>query len=332
MRVLITGSEGFLGQHIWRELAEHGHDVRGADIAHGPSEDMRSPGNVRAAISEHAPDVVLHLAAKVGRLFGEDDVAETIAENAGMTATVARACGEARVRLAYASTSEVYGDAGEAECCEDEDESRRIVLERAFAEQDATSSVPPPTAPGAFRRVALVGQHQPHNAYGLSKRWGEEACRLYAPLDLAILRFSMPFGPGLPAGRGRAAIVNMLWQAAHHEPIPVHRGAERSWCWVGDTARAVRTILESGCDGAWNVGRDDLRASMLEVAELACDITGAPYSLIAEVDAPARQTVVKRLSTERLRRLGWEPQVGLEEGMRRTYEALVLGPASRPGA
>ena len=70
----------------------------------------------------------------------------------------------------------------------------------------------------------------------------------------------------------------------------------------------------------FNVGRDDASVTMLHVAMLACELTGAPYGLIEEVDAPARQTVVKRLATEKLRSLGWQPEVELEDGMARTLE------------
>ena len=44
----------------------------------------------------------------------------------------------------------------------------------------------------------------PYNLYGLTKRWGEEACQLYCPQGLKVLRLSMPFGPGLLPGKGRA--------------------------------------------------------------------------------------------------------------------------------
>ena len=59
---------------------------------------------------------------------------------------------------------------------------------------------------------------------------------------------------------------------------------------------------------------------MLTVAKIACEITGAPLNLIEEVPAPRMQTVVKRLSTERIRALGWKPEVELTEGMRRTLD------------
>jgi nucleoside-diphosphate-sugar epimerase len=286
VKVIITGAAGFLGQHITRELEAAGHRVAVVDLVYGRHDDLRFADNVDRIFDDYAEaDVCVHLAAKVGRLFGEDAPMETVTDNVGMTALVAQACGARGIRLAYASTSEVYGDNGDAECDE---------------------------LAGPFTR--------PHNLYGITKGFGEEVCEHYAPDGLVHFRFSMPYGPGLPAGRGRAALINMLWQAMHGRPIVVHRGAERSWCYVADTVRAVRMILESGAMGPFNVGRDDNPTPMLEVAERACELVGAPSALIELVDAPARQTVVKRLATERVRELGWRPEVELAEGMGRTLE------------
>lgn len=294
MKVLLTGAAGFIGKHLETELRRNSHRVINWDREEG---DLREPGLIDQVLDNYRPDVVVHLAARVGRVFGEDDAIGTVMDNAGMTTLVARACGERGIRLAYASTSEVYGDLGE--------------------------------------EMAVEGGRMdlPHNLYGLTKRWGEEAAELYAPDGLVVFRLSMPYGPGLPAGRGRAAIINFLDQAARGVPIPVHKGAERSWCWVGDTVRGMRLILESGQSGAWNVGRDDDARPMLEVARLACETVGAPTSLIKEVPAPGMQTVVKRLSTEKLRGLGWQPEVELPRGLLLTYQSLrALQPRVRPGA
>ena len=284
MRILVTGASGFIGQHLVREL-NFNHEVVGVDHADG---DLREPGVFEQLLGAYEPDTVVHLAAKVGRLFGEDNVMETVRDNAGMTALVAQACGLTDTRLVYASTSEVYGDQGNRTCTEN-------------------------------GPLAL-----PHNAYGLTKRWGEEACRLYAPRRLTVWRISMPYGPGLPAGVGRAAIINMLDQASARESIPVHMGAERSWCWVGDTVKAMRLTIEKALKGTFNIGRDDRPVPMRRVAELACELTGAPTTLIQEVPAPPRQTVVKRLDTTKIRKLGWQPKVELEDGMARTLDAMLV--------
>jgi nucleoside-diphosphate-sugar epimerase len=276
-RVLITGDRGFIGQWLRRELASADYDVRGHDRQDG---DLAAPNVLLGSLNRHHPDRVIHLAAQVGRLFGEDDLIHTVRSNAQATALVAKYCGERSIPVLYASTSEIYGDRGEDIAAEDD------------------------------------GWLLPHNLYGLTKRWGEEILRLYAPLGLRIVRLSMPYGPGAPPGRGRRAMDNFLWWAHHRMPITVHRGSERSWCWVGDTVRGIRLVLERGEHEAYNVGRDDRSLSMLSLAQKACDLAGAPRTLIEEVDAPAMQTVVKRLDTSRLRALGWEPTVELDEGMR----------------
>ncbi len=294
MRILVTGADGFIGQHLVRELSAHGHEVLGADR---DDVDLRQAGAADWLLAAMEPEVVVHLAAKVGRLFGEQDVSETILDNAGMTALVAKACGDRGVRLAYASTSEVYGDMG-------------LVT---AVEADGFAGLP-------------------HNAYGLSKRWGEEACHLYAPTPL-ILRLSMPYGPGHPPGIGRAALTNILHQALHGKRIPIHSGSERAWCWVGDTVRAIRLLVEGGYVGAFNVGRDDNALPMLEVARRACEMVGASDELIDLVEPPRMQTVVKRLSTAKLRMAtGWEPEVELGEGMRRVLAYVRGFPAEHGGA
>jgi nucleoside-diphosphate-sugar epimerase len=276
VRVLVTGHRGFIGEHLHGELLRHHHEVEGHDKADG---DLTQPGVFSGHLDACEPDLVIHLAAQVGRLFGEQDLAHTIESNVTMTALVASACGERGVPLLYVSSSEVYGDQGYDLCYE--------------------------TGPLML----------PHNAYGLTKRFGEELCQLYAPDALRIVRLSMPYGPGAPPGFGRRALDTFLWQALHGMPITVHRGGVRSWCWIVDVVAGIRLVMERGTPGAYNIGRDDRPVAMETLAEMACDLAGASHELIQLVDPPVAQTVVKRLSTEKLRRLGWTPTVELHEGM-----------------
>lgn len=296
MKIFMTGSRGFIASHLKRELRERGHEVVGVDKVAPWGMSHVEFGEIVDDVSRHeafsdllrgvVPDRVFHLAAQVGREFGEDDVLRTVRDNATATTLVAHACGRVGIPVTYTSTSEVYGDNG-----------RQAVYEKV----------------GPF--------NLPHNLYGLTKRWGEEALQLYAPDGLQIARLSMPYGPGAPPGRGRRAMDNFLWQAHHGMPIPVHRGSRRSWCHVSDTVRALRMMAEDGRTGVWNVGRDDDDRPLRDVAEMACRIAGADESLIQDVDPPSMQTVVKRLSTQALRRdFGWSPEVGLEEGMEHLYE------------
>lgn len=291
-RILITGGRGFVGQHLGRELVDNGHHVISVDRIDG---DLRDPFIADELVKLHKPAVVVHLAAQVGRVLGEDDVFTTITTNALATARVAQAAARYGARLTYVSTSEVYGDQGSEWCRE----------------------------PGPFRL--------PHNLYGLTKHHGEEIAALYAPEGLQIIRLSMPYGPGLPAGRGRAAIVNLLHQAMYGKPMLVHRGAARCWCWIGDTVRGMRLVLEKGEQGrgpndtpwgigVYNIGRSDNEVTMHRVAQIACQIAGAPLSLIQQIEPPANQTVVKRLAMDKIHDLGWEPEVELGMGMNMLWE------------
>ena len=283
-RILVTGSEGFIGKNLVSELRKKSHVVYGVDIIDEDNPFDILDGNIfRRIVEDFNPDIVIHLAAAVGRVRCEDDIVETIRKNAIMSAIIANICGEKGIKLFYTSTSEIYGDFGDE-----------------IADENTTPKLP-------------------HNLYGLSKRWGEEVCKLYVK-NLCIIRPSMPYGPGCPPGRGRRAMDNMMWQAIHDMPIVTHIGAERSWCWVGDLVDAYVLLIDTDQPGELNVGRDADYRSMVEIAQRACDLAGKDYSLIKMEQAPNNQTVVKRLSTKKLMDLGWSPKVELEEGEKILFE------------
>lgn len=284
MRVIVTGGAGFIGGYLVPELEAHGHRVLVVDRHHHPR--LEAAG-LAEYLRDWPADVVVHMAAKIGRLLCEAEPEEAVRANVELTATVARACAEHGARLVYFSTSEVYGDHGEEVCSEEG---------------------------GPFSL--------PHNVYGLTKRQGEEVARLYAPEGLLIVRPVMTYGPGLPTGYGRAAISNFLLWALRGEELPVHAGSERSWCWIGDIVAAVRTLLEQERSGAYNVGRDDDARRMVDIAYLACELAGASTKLVTEVEPHEPVSLVKRLSCMKLRATGWAPRVALEDGMAALLESL----------
>lgn len=81
-------------------------------------------------------------------------------------------------------------------------------------------------------------------------------------------------------------------------------------------------VAESSQVGAFNVGRDDECVTMELVAVIAKDITNSKSEIVL-VDAPSNQVLVKRLRTDRLRALGWEPTVQIAAGMYMTYQAML---------
>lgn len=152
--------------------------------------------------------------------------------------------------------------------------------------------------------------------YALTKRWAEESVARFSP-TAAVARLVYPYGPG------GGVPTQMLERALARDRVVVHRGSVRSFCWVGDVARAIVLLAESDLVGAVDVGRDDDPRTLREVAELACRVAGADPGLIEEVPPPGGPTSVDRLDTEPLRVLGWRPEVELEDGLRRTLDWLA---------
>jgi nucleoside-diphosphate-sugar epimerase len=281
MRVLVTGASGFVGGALLDEL-RHGdgaYEVHPLGRADG---DLADAGAAEAAIAEAQPDVVVHAAARIGVVRCEDEPELALRANVLATALVARAAAQHGARLAYLSTSDVYGSAVEAD------------------------ELTPPA---------------PESLYALTKLWGEQAAALYASEGLTILRLANPYGPGVEAGQSKGALPTMLRQADAGEPIPVFRGEARTFCWIGDIVRAIRLALDAGAEGTFNIGSDGEAVSLADVARVACELTGASQELIEEVEPPPGR-VMTRIAIERIRGLGWRPEVPLDEGMRRLLESL----------
>ena len=169
--------------------------------------------------------------------------------------------------------------------------------------------------------VSTADVYEPANLYALTKLWGERAAQQYAAERLVLLRLANPYGPG-----SKGALATMLRQAANGEPIPAFRGESRSWLWIGDATRAIRLVLESGEQGVFDVGSNDPPVPLTETARLACELAGASPELVQELDPPPGR-VTPSITNERLRALGWEPQVGLEDGLHLTLESLQTAAA-----
>jgi nucleoside-diphosphate-sugar epimerase len=277
MRILVTGSEGYIGQHLLVHLAGTTHKVRTVDRRLGADYQRDVRDGLADVLDSFKPDRVIHLAATVGVVHCDSHPTEALVNNVYTTEALAQACGKRGIKLVYASTSEAYSADGD------------------WTEEDR---LPPP-----------------RNVYGMTKRWGEDIAHLYAD-DPIVLRLTMPYGPGAPPGVNRRSLDNFLWWAYHRQPITVHEGAERCWVWVEDLVRGMMTVVEQADSGTWNVGRDDDYVPMLDLARRCCRVAGAnPDDLITVVPLPANRTAHKRLVTAKLQALGWRPTVELDEGL-----------------
>lgn len=309
MRVAVTGASGYIGGWLMAELHARGHEVHAQDLVlrfHSPAAerhwssfrtfDLGSPERARW-LRACRPDVVIHLAALYGRVWGERDMVKTAGANAGLTAELARDCSAAGARLMFMSSSEVYGRTAD------------------------------------WGTVYPHSTLQPLNMYGLSKKWGEEAAQLYAPAGLMITRLNMPYGPafwppragevpdisGKPGLVGYNVLHSMLWQAGHGFDLKVHHGTERCLTWVGDTVCGLAMIMEAGQPGTWNVNRNDDHRPVSELAEAVVALTGSSSRIIEE-DPPPGVTLRKSLDSAELLALGWRPEVSLDDGMKRAWE------------
>ncbi len=302
MRVCITGAAGYVGSWLRGALAARRHEVFCQDRypirgTAWPFFDLSMSRLRTEWLDQSRPDVVIHLAALYGRVWGEASLISTVDANAGVTAELARDCSTRGIRLMFMSSSEVYGRSADIG----------------------------PVSPGS--------PLEPYNMYGLSKKWGEEACTLYAPAGLMIARLNMPYGPpkdtpqvgekphtsGRPGTLGYNVIHSMVWEAEHGFPLHVHEGTERCLTWMGDTVSGLIAILESGQDGTWNVCRNDDHHTVAELAEMVLRVTGS-VSEVVIMDPPPGVTTRKSLTNERLLTLGWKPRTSLTDGIRRSWE------------
>jgi dTDP-glucose 4,6-dehydratase len=161
------------------------------------------------------------------------------------------------------------------------------------------------------------------SVYDESKRFAEAATMAYHRfhgLDTAIVRIFNTYGPRMRPDDGRA-IPTFISQALQDAPLTVQgTGTQtRSITYVDDLVRGILLLLDSGETGPINCGTEH-EMTMLELAQLIIRLTGSTskVELVERAsDDPERRRPDLTLAREKL---GYEPQVGPEEGLRRTIE------------
>lgn len=246
--------------------------------------DLSIPGRARAIIEGTRPDYVVHLAARYGRLLCRDEPHRAVTDNAAATTELAAVCAERDIPVLYASSSEVYGDHGTDTITEDSE------------------------------------LRTPTTIYGLSKRWGEEALRLYLPPEkLCIVRLNMLYGPEQRGGYGCCALATFIRDAMDGSTLTVHKGTSRSWLYISDAVAALRMLIEGGHTGIWNLGNAHQREEVQVTAHRVIDSVGEGW--IDLIDPPAGQIAHKNYDTRKIEALGWAPKVFLDKGIKLTVEA-----------
>jgi NAD dependent epimerase/dehydratase len=305
-RVLVTGGEGFIGSTLVERLVREGADVR-ALVHYNPfgragwldpevhREVRVLPGDVRDAervfTAVDGCEVVFHLAALIGIPYSYLAPESYVQVNVTGTHHVARACLRAGVaRMVHTSTSETYGTA---------------------------------------RTVPISEDHplQPQSPYSASKIGGDMMALSFFhafELPVAVVR---PFNTYGPRQSTRAVIPTILSQL-HAGAAEIQLGTTtptRDFNYVDDTVAGFLAV--AACDRAVgevvNVG-SGREISIGDLVRLLIEITGSTATVATD---PARLrptgSEVERLLCDNSRArewAGWEPQVPLEEGLRRTSD------------
>ena len=303
MRVLVTGAAGFLGSHLCDRLLSQGHRVVGMDnlltgnaanVAHLKDHPQFQYvlHDVTNFIEVQGPlDGVLHFASPASPVDYLEFPIQTL--KVGSLGTH-KALGLAKAkgaRFLLASTSEVYGD-----------------------------PLVHPQPESYWGNVNPVG---PRGVYDEAKRFAEAmtvAYHRYHKLDTRIVRIFNTYGPRMRPRDGRV-VSNFIVQALKGEPLTVYGDGSqtRSFCYVDDLIEGIVRLFERGGPEPTNIGNPN-EFTVRQLAEVVLRLTGS-RSPVVERPLPTDDPKVRQPDITHAREvLGWEPQVPLEAGLRRTIE------------
>jgi dTDP-glucose 4,6-dehydratase len=304
MKLLITGGAGFIGSNFVRQrLLEHGDEITVLDkltyagreenfhdfasharfhFLRGAIEDADA---VSAALDLAAPDAIVNFAAEthVDRSIAEPDAFVTT--HALGTYVLLEAARKHGLRYLQVSTDEVYGS-----------------IEQGTFTEDS------PLRPSSPYSATKTGADLLVLSY----------FHTYA-LPATICRGSNNYGSYQYPEK---LIPLMILNALHGDRLPVYGDGRqvRNWIHVGDFARAIGHVLEHGQPGeVYNAGGPDECAN-IDVVTRILQLTGADPTLIEHVtDRPGHDRRYS-LSSEKVRSLGWLPQMRFTDGLEQTVD------------
>jgi dTDP-glucose 4,6-dehydratase len=302
MRIVITGAAGFIGSHLSETLLDRGHSVVGIDnlltgdtanIAHLTGRDfVFMKHDVTNYINVAGPvDAVLHWASPASPIDYLELPIPTLKVGALGTHKALGLAKAKNARFVIASTSEVYGDP----------------LEH-------------PQKETYWGNVNPIG---PRGVYDEAKRFAEAmttAYHRYHGLDAKIVRIFNTYGPRMRMRDGRA-VPAFMSQALTGADVTIFGSGRqtRSFCYVSDLVDGIIRLMESNVNEPVNIGNPH-EMTIEDIARTIIRLTGSKstivYRPLPEDDPKVRQPDITRARTF----LGWEPKVGLEEGLIRTLE------------
>jgi dTDP-glucose 4,6-dehydratase len=299
---LVTGGAGFLGSHLCDALLARGHRVICVDNLETGTlnniEHIRTDDFVHLNLDIIEPyyvdepiDFVYHLASPASPIDYLRLPLHTLKVGSYGTHQTLGLAKKHRARFLLASTSEVYGD--------------------------------PQVHPQPETYWGHVNPIGPRGVYDEAKRYAEALTMAYhrqQGVDTSIVRIFNTFGARMRPHDGRA-IPTFLRQALQDRPITVFGTGEqtRSFCYVEDEIRGLIALAESGYHNPVNIGNPD-EFTLLELAKVVIEVTGSRSEIVFEA-LPTDDPQVRQPDITLAREiLGWEPEIDLREGLRRTIE------------
>ena len=292
--MLVTGGSGFIGSHVVNTLLTAGHTVRVMDRIEPLDSrvdwfkgDIVSKQDVHEATRD--AEAVFHLAAVADVNVAMTDPETCLTVNEVGTLNLLRACSGFEVeQFILASTVWVYGRAD------------GIVTEET-----------PIPAPSDIYTKTKIGQEH------LVCSW----CQSHS-LPYTILRYDIPYGPGM---RSNMAIAAFVRRATRNEPITIYGDGRQGRCWIyiTDLAQAHPMVLgEAAKNEIFNLAGNEF-VTISEIASLLSGVLGS-FPVRHEPSRPS-DFVGVRTSIEKARKtIGWSPSTPFADGLLK-YVAHVQG-------
>ncbi|MDJ0780944.1 MAG: SDR family oxidoreductase [Desulfosarcinaceae bacterium] len=308
-RVLVTGGAGFLGSHLCERLVAAGCDVlcvdnlftgTKANISHlipkTNFEFMRHDVTFPLYVEM---DEIYNLACPASPIHYQFDPVQTTKTSVHGAINMLGLAKRTKAKIFQASTSEVYGD--------------------------------PQVHPQTEDYWGHVNPTGYRACYDEGKRCAETLFfdyRRQHSLRIKVARIFNTYGPRMHPNDGRV-VSNFIVQALKGAPITVFGNGDqsRSFCYVEDLVTAFIRLMDTADDfpGPVNLGNPG-EFTILELAETVIRLTGSKSEIVFKPlpqDDPLQRQPDIRLAREKL---GWEPTIGLEEGLTRTiayFESII---------
>ena len=299
---VVTGGAGFLGSHLCEHLLEREHRVICIDnldtgslrnIAHIRSEafEFLNQDITEQVLIAGPVDYIFHLASPASPIDYARLPLHTLKVGSYGTHHMLGVAKTKRARFMLASTSEVYGD--------------------------------PEIHPQPESYWGNVNPIGPRGVYDEAKRYAEALTMAYhrqQGVDTSIVRIFNTYGARMRPHDGRA-IPTFLRQALQDKPLTVFGDGSqtRSFCYVTDLIRGFLGLIDSDAHLPVNIGNPDEK-TLLELAEAVIEATESRSEIVFEA-LPVDDPQVRQPDIARARELlGWEPEVDLGEGLRKTID------------